>query len=306
MNGKSTALLAVAAAICLACNNKSASEAQLLNRTGSTVDKVVAEDSTADYSIADTVHEREQVENPGSKSQNSLNPKPIDWDKKIVKNATLNAEVKDYNAFSQQLSEKVKRYGGYVSQEEQSQSDYQIQNSVVIKVPVDQFENAVNDLTKNVSRLNEKHISSEDVTTQLIDGKSRLEAKRQVRLRYLDLLKQAKNMAEILTVQKEINDIQEEIELVNGRINSLSHESALSSINLTYFQVIDPSAKAAGEREASFLDKIKTSFANGWYWIGEVLVGLISIWPLLIVIILGIWFFKRKQMPKMKVNSNAS
>jgi hypothetical protein len=306
MTGKSTAILAVAAAICFACNNKSASEVGALERTSNTVDKEVAMDSTADFKIADTLKEPQQVGNGSSKSENSLVSKPIDWDKKIVKNATLHAEVKDYKTFSQQLSEKVKRYGGYVSQEEQSQSDYQIQNSVVIKVPVDQFENAVNDLTRDVSKLNEKRISSEDVTTQLTDGKSRLEAKKQVRLRYLDLLKQAKNMEEILTVQKEINDIQEEIELVNGRINSLSRESAMSTINLTFFQVIDPSAKAAGEREPSFLDKIKTSFANGWYWIGEVLVGLISIWPLLIVIILGIWFFKRKQMPKMKVNSNAS
>jgi hypothetical protein len=113
-------------------------------------------------------------------------------------------------------------------------------------------------------------------------------------------------MEEIITVQKEINDIQEDIELVNGRINTLSHESAMSTINFTFFQVINPSAKSAGEKEPGFLDKVKTSFANGWYWIGEVFVGLISIWPLLAVIILGIWFFRRKQMPKIKANSNAS
>jgi hypothetical protein len=172
---------------------------------------------------------------------------------------------------------------------------------MVIKIPVDQFENAVNDFTKEVSKLNEKRISSEDVTTQLVDGKSRLEAKKQVRLRYLDLLKQAKNMEEILTVQKEINDIQEGIELVNGRINTLRHESAMSTINFTFFQVINPSAKIDVEKEAGFLDKVKIAFANGWHWIGEVFVGLISIWPLLAVIILGIWFFRRKQMPKIKV-----
>lgn len=227
-------------------------------------------------------------------------------DKKIVKNASLNAEVKDYKTFSQQLNEKVKKYGGYVSQEEQSQSEYQVQSSVVIKVPVDQFENAINDLTKDVTTLNEKHISSDDVTTQLVDGKSRLEAKKQVRFRYLDLLKQAKNMGEILTVQKEINDIQEEIELVNGRINSLSHESAMSTINFTFFQVLNASAKAAGQKTPVFLDKVKTAFANGWYWVGELFVGLITIWPLLTMIILGIWFFRRKQMPKIKANSNAS
>lgn len=300
MTMKSTALIAVAAFYCLACNSKSDFESvESLSRNITTTDQQVAFDSTADFKTSDTLEQPQRI---GNGNQNNIPPKPLDWDKKIVKTATLNAEVKDYKSFSQQLSEKVKRLGGYVSQEEQSQSDYQIQNSVIIKVPVDQFETAISDLTKDVSKLNEKHISSQDVTTQLIDGKSRLEAKKQVRLRYLDLLKQAKNMEEILTVQKEINNNQEEIELVNGRINALSRESAMSTIRFTFFQV-HPSAKAANDTAPGFLDKVKNAFANGWYWIGELLIGLLSIWPLLVLIVLSIWLFRKKQVvaPKQKV-----
>jgi hypothetical protein len=304
---KSTALIAVLVMLCFACNNKSAFEpVETLNKDVSANDKQIAFDSTADFRISDTSHESEQIANRNQKNQNDIQQKSIDWDKKIVRNATLNAEVKDYKTFSQQLGEKVKKYGGYISQEEQSQSDYQIENSVVIKVPVDQFQNVINDLTKDVSKLNEKHISSEDVTAQLVDGKSRLEAKKQVRLRYLDLLKQAKNMEEILTVQKEINDIQEEIELVNGRINTLSHESAMSTITFTFFQIIDANAKAGTEKQPGFFDKVREAFAMGWYWIGEIVIGLLSIWPLLVLIILGIWFFRKRQMPKIKANSNPS
>ena len=123
----------------------------------------------------------------------------VNWDKKIIKTANLNAAVKDYKAFSAQVNDKVKKYGGYISQEEQSETEYKIENAVVIKIPVDQFENAVNDLLKDVDKINEKRIASDDVTAQLVDGKARLEAKRRIRLRYLDLLKQAKNMEEILT-----------------------------------------------------------------------------------------------------------
>ena len=308
MKIRSTATLAVMAIFCFACNGLSDSSAvEELSRSVEKLDKVVASDqqsdSIADFKIGDTLYDPDQIGNRTQKNQNNLPPKQIDWNKKIVKTASLNAEVKDYKTFSQKLSEQVKRYGGYISQEEQSQSDYQIQNSVVIKVPVDQFEDAVNDLTKDVSKLNDKHISSEDVTTQLIDGKSRLEAKRQVRLRYLDLLRQAKNMEEILTVQKEINDIQEDIELVNGRINTLSHASVMSTINFTFFQIIDANAKADNEKQPSFLDKVKEAFGNGWYWIGELFIGLISIWPLLTVIGLAIWLFKKRQisLPKQKV-----
>jgi hypothetical protein len=305
MTLKSTALIAAAALYCFACNSNSDLQRESTNKKDlGYLSRNL--DSSENFKIADTINEPQQVSNSDKTNQNGISVRPFDWGKKIVKNATLNAEVKNYKSFSQQLNEKVQKYGGYVSQEEQSQSEYQVQNSVVIKVPVDQFENAINDLTKDVTTLNEKHISSDDVTTQLVDGKSRLEAKKQVRQRYLDLLKQARNMAEILTVQKEINEIQEEIELVNGRINTLSHESAMSTINFTFFQVLNASAKAEVEKNPGFMDQAKIAFANGWFWLGQLFIAFVSIWPLLTIIILGIWFFRKKQMPKMKKNLNAS
>lgn len=46
-----------------------------------------------------------------------------------------------------------------------------------------------------------------------------MQAKMAVRDKYLQLLKQAKNIDETLQVQNEINGIQEDIEAANGRIN---------------------------------------------------------------------------------------
>ncbi|MEQ1678731.1 MAG: DUF4349 domain-containing protein, partial [Chitinophagaceae bacterium] len=99
-------------------------------------------------------------------------PVPVtDWDKKIIKNATLNIEVKDYNKYYTSSREKIKSLGGYVAQEEQSQSDYKIENTLIIKVPVDQFDNAVILLSSNAEKVNERKISSQDVTTEFIDTK---------------------------------------------------------------------------------------------------------------------------------------
>jgi hypothetical protein len=234
------------------------------------------------------------------KAEQQAPEKHVDWDKKIIKTANLDAEVKDYKAFSKSLSEKVKRYGGYISTEEQTQSDYEIENNIVIKVPVAEFENAVNDLLADVAKVNEKKITSDDVTTELVDGKSRLEAKKQVRLRYLDLLKQAKNMEEILNVQKEINDIQEEIETVAGRINYLGNSSAMSTIQLNFSQILDPSAVQTKPEDAGFATQVKFAFLNGWHWIREIFIGMLSIWPFLLLISGCYIFFRRRLIPKTK------
>ncbi len=221
-----------------------------------------------------------------------------EWDKKIIKTATLNFEVKDYNDYNSSFREKVKQTGGYIAQEEQSQTDYKIENTLTIKVPVDQFDNSVNLLTGTVEKINEKKITSQDVTTEVVDTKARLEAKKQVRLRYLELLKQARNMEEILSVQSEINDIQEEIESATGRIEYLTHSASFSTIHLTFYQVLNTSAKDSDQ--PSFGTKLSNAFRNGWNWMGEVLTGFISIWPLLLMIFFAFIVYRKTKNIKTK------
>jgi hypothetical protein len=104
-----------------------------------------------------------------------------DWDKKIIKTASLQAEVKDYAVFSKGLTQKVKSFGGYISSEQQNKTECRVENTVTIKVPVAQFDGAVETILKDVEQVETRQISSEDVSTAYIDSKSRLEAKKQVR-----------------------------------------------------------------------------------------------------------------------------
>ncbi|QNA46121.1 DUF4349 domain-containing protein [Lacibacter sediminis] len=240
---------------------------------------------------------QEEPKKQSPKTSQSPESKP-DWNKKIIKTAALNVEVKDYAKFNQLVHSSASRFGGYIADELQSETEYKIENTIVMKVPVDQFQSAVDFLTSGDGKINEKKISSEDVTTQFVDTKSRLEAKKQVRLRYLDLLKQAKNMEEILQVQSEINDIQEEIESAAGRINYLSNASAMSTINLTYYQVINASAKDTDT--VSFWEKTKYAFLSGWHGLVEVLIGLLNIWPLALIAAIVVWTIKRSVFKKVK------
>jgi hypothetical protein len=241
--------------------------------------------------LTDTTSGSNQTPGAGTKTSNS------DWEKKIIKTANVNVEVKNYKSFNASVNEKIRKYGGYISQEQQNQNDYKIEDVVTIKVPVDQFDNLVNELTADDQKIFEKRITSEDVTTAVIDTKSRLEAKIGVRLRYLDLLKQAKNMEEILNVQHEINGIQEEIEAASGRIEYLAHASVFSTINLTYFQVLN--ATAIDADKVSFGTKLWWAFKNGWEWIGDIFIGLISIWPLYLAGFLCWIIYKRLKTSKV-------
>jgi hypothetical protein len=215
-----------------------------------------------------------------------------DWDKKIIKTAEVTLELKDYSSYNQKLHTGLKAYGAYIANEEQASSPERIVNEITIKVPVAQFDNLINSFSGEGITLLQKKISSEDVTEEVIDNRSRMEARKQVRERYLGLLKQARNMKEVLEVQKEINSIQEEIESAEGRVGYLNHQSAYSTIHLQYFQYLNG---ATPQQTPGFLVKLTDGFKTGYRALGNLLVLLVSIWPLLVAILLVLAWIRRRK-----------
>ena len=221
----------------------------------------------------------------------------VDWDKKIIKTATAKYEVKSFDQFNKEVRERVRKFGGYVAKEDNFQYDDRKEISLVIKVPVAQFEPMMNEMQgKDVKQI-ERSIATEDVTGQVIDTKSRLEAKREMRLKYLEFLRQSKNMEEVLKVQSEINGIQEEIESASARIQSLSKQAAYSTINLSFYQPVDGFAAPAPD-DNSFFTKTGEAFSRGADLVKGLLLVIISIWPLVLGTLAGIFIWRRKRQPR--------
>ncbi len=254
------------------------SELPLTKMKGLTAPPFAAADSTSNFQL--------------EKNLQAGQPAPqIDWDKKIIKTANVTLELNDYQPYNQTIHSSTKRYGAYIASEQQSEKFGKLENRLSIKVPVDQFEPMMNALPAEGVKVVEKNITTEDVTGEVVDTKARTEAKKQVRDRYLDLLKQAKNMKDILEVQNEINSIQEDIEAGTGRVNYLVHQAAYSTINLTYYQFL-PGSKTPDD-DPSFFEKVTAAFANGFSIITGFILLMVTFWPFVIAGALA-WVVFRK------------
>ena len=276
----------------IACNDKGSSDTEQKTQDVA----LVATNNNKPYEVVDTVApaappDINENETP-KQTRTPSTTQNIDWDKKIIKSATLIIEAKSHKSFNDLVHEQVKRTGGYVAEEEQTKSDYKIENVATIKVPVDQFDNLVKSLTstKDENIITQK-VTSQDVTGEVIDARARTEAKRQIRLRYLDLLKQAKNMEDILKVQGEINNIQEEIEAGAGRVSYLTHAAAYSTIQLTFYEIVNASAQQ--NTTPGFGARVLNALGNGMDWLGELLVVLLTLWPLWLLAAVLLYVFKR-------------
>ena len=295
---KSNIVFAAMAVLALSCNssaNKEMQHSKTVNDVQlSNAPAAEQKSEDADYKMATGTVDTSAAQSSDplilQSGQPAANP---DWDKKIIKTAHVTLELKDYASYNNAIHAKLKGYGAYVAQEQQNQTDEQITNEISIKVPVDKFDELMNSLSGDGIKVLEKNISTEDVTGEVVDTKARMEAKKQVRDRYLELLKQAHSMKDILEVQGEINSIQEDIESAAGRVDYLVHASAYSTVNLKYFQYLN--GVTAKDIEPTFFSKFSGAFKDGSSVISNLLLFIISIWPLIIAgTILAIYFRKWK------------
>ncbi len=219
--------------------------------------------------------------------------KPVlSWDKKIIKTGDLSLEAKSLKTFTEAMKPLLAKTGAYIAKEESRQGEGYHSSHWVIKVPVLQFEDLMSDLAMKDATIMERSIQSDDVTTAWFDTRSRLEAKRAMRNKYAEFLSKAKNMEEVLQVQQEINRLQEEIESATGRLNALGSQSAYSTINLNVTE--KGMAFVPANETPGFFKRLLLAFKSGADGFAYLLVGLVSIWPLIFVLSALVYFVRRK------------
>ena len=283
----SAILLGMSILLC-SCQSRNNEKTQDVATVNMEVASVVGAPTQSEGMAADTTIGMPSIDDQGL---NGGTPAPIvDWEKKIIKTADVSIEVKNYTIYDRFVHGSTRKFGSYIASEQQRKSDDRMENSISIKVPVDQFEALINSLPGDDAKVIEKRITTEDVTDQLVDTKARIEAKKQVRDRYLALLQQANKMKDILDVQREINAIQEELEAAQGRVQYLTHQSAYSTINLTYFEVLNGGSGS----ENSFLSKLKDALKSGAGMIAGLLIAIAGFWPIIIAGGLVWWLIKRR------------
>jgi len=215
-------------------------------------------------------------------------------EKKIIKTANISIEVDDFKNARVALENLLKKYDAYVADESEQNYDYQISDELTIRVKAENFDNLLNDVSGLAVHLNSKHVKLADVTEEFIDITSRLKNKKQVEQQYLEILKQARTIDEILKVNEHLRVIREEIESKEGRLKYLNSQVSLSTIYLSMYQKIESTDYP------SFGYKLIKAVEGGWDGILLFILGLVYLWPFILIILVAVWLIiryrkKRKQ-----------
>lgn len=253
---------------------------------------------TKSYDFLDDEVEGAIVESSELKQDSS--PTPEAQDQKVIKTARLSFETKDPEVTHQRIIQLTKDNEGFIQSDNSGKSYGRINKSLIIRVPAENFQKMINGISQGVEYFDQKDISRKDVTEEFVDLQARLKAKRELESRYFELLKQANNVKEMLEIERELSKIREEIEAREGRLQYLQNKVSLGTIYVDFYKTTE--IKSA---TASYGQKMTNALKGGWNGISVFFLGILYIWPLLLLIMIIAFlirrYFKRQKSKKAKL-----
>jgi hypothetical protein len=202
----------------------------------------------------------------------------VDLGNRIVRTANVDLEVGkgSLDETIDQATDVVTRADGtYVGSSTSVPGEGPAAGQVTFRVPVDAFEAVMKEL-KGLGAYRGEQSSTEDVTTRYIDLRGQLTAWRAQERVYLRLLGRARSIGDVIAVQNQLQQVQSNIERLQGQVNHLEDQSSFSTIVLN---LSEPGAGGTAQPR-SRLERAWATAVSGLAVMGAAaLVGLVWLTP---------------------------
>jgi hypothetical protein len=238
---------------------------------------------------------------PGTTSQV---PPAAAFDRKIVRNATLELTVQDVDQAITAARDAAVASGGYVFSSSTSyRGDFKY-GQLVIQVPFDQFEAVMSSLraVPGLERIANEAVSSQDFTTEYVDTEARIRNLQATEQSYVTLLGEATEIQDILLIQGYLTDVRGQIETLQGRLKYLDSVTTYSSITVSFAPVPpvpspSPEPVAGAERNA-FVEAADESWEASLAVVETLGAGLVRVlvfsWWLLPILLIAFVVMRRR------------
>jgi hypothetical protein len=154
----------------------------------------------------------------------------------VIRRADLTLRVDSVEKSEKLVQRIVADFGGYVDSANSSDLDSDHPSlTFSMRIPAQVFDTAMAKIEALGVRMS-KNVSSEDVTEKVVDMDARIKSMLVQEETYRALLKSARKMDDIISLQQQLTSVRGEIESIQGQRKSLASQAALSTISLTLTQ----------------------------------------------------------------------
>jgi hypothetical protein len=176
-------------------------------------------------------------------------------DRKLIKEGRIEYKADNLILAKNQLLRAAEKWKGYVGSESAYNTSERNSTTFIIRVPAAYFDSLLATATMGISHFDQKDIAVKDVTEEFTDVEARLKTKKDLEQRYLEILKKATTVSEMLEIEKEMGTLRADIESIEGRLNVLKSEVTFSTLTITIYEMVSA--------PSFFGNRIGSGFING-------------------------------------------
>ncbi|MFJ7933567.1 DUF4349 domain-containing protein [Sporosarcina sp. NPDC096371] len=256
--------------------------------------------------ISNEVGMESEMEQSSDKDSSQQTQTGSSTDRMIIHQAQLQIKVKEFEQAQLNIEQKVTEYGGYIVESNVHRQDADaVSGTITIRIPEKHFQSFLKDAEEQATIL-ERNVTGEDVTEQYVDLKSRVTSKRAVEARLLEFMSQSQKTEDLLKISSDLAAVQEEIELIVGKMNYLENQTSYSTIEISMFEdrIIVPELD---KNNLDTWDKTKKQLATSTNFMLAAGSGLIVFFignlPVIILLLLVgtvVYFIIKRKKPNKK------
>jgi hypothetical protein len=199
--------------------------------------------------------------NPGS--QNAATTVRLAPASSIIYTAQLTVRAADVSSAAAQAERIAAAAGGYIASEAMSANpDHpsEATASVQLKIPVASYPGTLSQLARGLGTRLALRQQAQDVTQRVADVNSQVTSDQAAIAQLRALLRHAGSVADLLSVQNQINGEEASLESMQAQQRALSHQVSYATVTLT---LLGPKAKPAVHREKP-PPTLAGGFGAGW------------------------------------------
>ncbi|WP_080777159.1 DUF4349 domain-containing protein [Chryseobacterium phocaeense] len=238
-------------------------------------------------------------------------------DKQFIKTADVNMEVKDVYEATVSIEKSVQDLGGFVthsslrsnviSEDTYNTSNenammikkFQTENTMQVRVPTEKLGELLTLINNKKLFLNSRIINAEDVTSGI--KYAEMEGKR--------IKKNGENIEQLKTNKDKVkldND-----NMAEGNLQQLANMDVTDNLKYSTIDIYikEPKLRIAeiavtntssmdNKYKFNFIYDAKNAFVEGFYLIQKIAVGLITIWPLLLILTAILYFLRKRKLAR--------
>jgi len=219
-------------------------------------------------------------------------------DRKIVRTGSITMQVGDISKSQADITDIAGQAKGYVVSSNQRADDEEPTGYISIRIPAGSFNDVMQKLRALALKVTYEKTNSQDVTEQYMDLQAQLKNYQATEAQYLELLKKADTVKDILEVQRELSNVRGNIERVKGRMQYLERTSDMSLIEITLAK-----SRPLGESTWDVAGIFKSA-VDGLIVLGQIILGIL-IWllvfsPVWIIVLVIIFLVRRNKKAQAK------